>query len=95
MNRQIATHLTINLPMRQLSGLLALAFAATASVASAGDAKVANTTEAAPAIASENGADLEKHGDRFKKAIAQRDALSGQPEWTWDDGPEEIMVGSR
>ena len=95
MNRQIATHLTIKLPKRQLTGLLALAFAATASMASADDAKVTIATEAAPAIASESGADLEKHGDRFKKAIAQMEALSDQPEWTWDDGPEEIMVGSR
>ena len=62
MNRQIATHLTIKLPKRQLTGLLALAFAATASMASADDAKVTIATEAAPAIASESGADLEKHG---------------------------------
>ena len=95
MKRQIAMHLTIKLPMRQITGLLALAFAATASVAYAEDAKATNSTKATPAIAAVNGADLEKYGDRFKKAIAQIDALSDQPEWTWDDDTEEIMVGSR
>ena len=95
MNRQIATHLTIELPKRQLTGLFALAFVAMASTASADDAKDTNATVAPPAIALESGADLEKHGDRFKKAIARIEALSDQPEWTWEDGPEEILVGSR
>ncbi|MCD1644503.1 hypothetical protein [Aurantimonas coralicida] len=88
MKKQPAFHIKASAPMLQLIEYAALALAVWTSFALAEDqAAIITPDEPIPPV-SENAANLETHGDRFKKTIARIHKLREQPEWSWDDGQD-------
>lgn len=96
MNRQSEFHFAICRPLRQLIGSIAFALAISTSAAIAAEQAALSVPDSRISETSRNIANLEKHGNRFGKALARIEELRQQPHWNWeDDKLGEILIGRR